>query len=83
MKFRSLAVTFIAWLAMAYGSICWAEAGQKMDRRGHPSADAPEDAVACTGWHALCSASPDCKMTGDKADCDCLRVNEPHIVAPA
>lgn len=36
--------------------------------------------VACTGWHALCSASPDCKMNGDKASCDCLRVNETHMV---
>lgn len=41
----------------------------------------PEDFVVCTGWHALCSSSPDCKMNGEKADCDCMRVNEPHIVA--
>jgi len=34
----------------------------------------------CTGWHALCSASFDCQMNGDMADCDCLRVDEPHIV---
>lgn len=40
----------------------------------------PQDWVECTGWHALCSASNDCKMKGDKADCDCLRVNENHIV---
>ena len=42
-----------------------------------------EDFVVCTGWHALCSASPDCKMKGDKAECDCMRVNETHIVATA
>jgi hypothetical protein len=41
----------------------------------------PQDFVVCSGWHALCSASPDCKMSGDKANCDCLRVNESHIVA--
>ncbi|MCM2351767.1 MAG: hypothetical protein NDI69_17250 [Bacteriovoracaceae bacterium] len=41
----------------------------------------PEDFVVCTGWHALCSASPDCKMNGEKTDCDCMRVNESHIVA--
>lgn len=44
------------------------------------SADEPQIGVACTGWHALCSVSTDCKMRGDKADCDCLRVNETHIV---
>lgn len=41
----------------------------------------PQPFVVCTGWHALCSASYDCQMNGDKtADCDCLRVNEQHIV---
>ena len=40
----------------------------------------PQEFVVCTGWHALCSASNDCKMNGDKADCGCLRVNEAHIV---
>ena len=41
----------------------------------------PEDFVVCSGWHALCSASPDCQMNGEKASCDCARVNENHIVA--
>lgn len=41
----------------------------------------PQGFVVCTGWHALCTSSPDCKINGDKADCDCLRVNESHIVA--
>jgi hypothetical protein len=41
---------------------------------------APQDAVVCTGWHALCSSSLDCKMSGDQVDCDCLKVNESHIV---
>ena len=36
--------------------------------------------VACTGWHALCSASFDCKPNGDKAKCDCMRVDETHLV---
>lgn len=40
----------------------------------------PQPFVVCTGWHALCSASHDCKLNGDKADCACLRVNETHIV---
>jgi hypothetical protein len=42
--------------------------------------DGPQAFVTCTGWHALCSASPDCQMSGGKADCDCMKVNEPHIV---
>ncbi len=45
------------------------------------SSAAPQDFVVCTGWHALCSSSQDCKKTGNHADCDCLRVNENHIVA--
>jgi len=47
----------------------------------HNFTDEPQEFVVCTGWHALCTASPDCKMHGDKADCDCMRVNETHIVA--
>lgn len=39
-----------------------------------------QEFVACTGWHALCSASFDCKLSGDKATCDCMRVNETHLV---
>jgi hypothetical protein len=46
----------------------------------HSTYHLPQDFVVCTGWHALCSASTDCKMNGDKADCDCFRVNETHIV---
>jgi hypothetical protein len=44
------------------------------------AAGEPQLFVVCTGWHALCSASPDCRILGDKAECDCLRVNETHIV---
>lgn len=46
-------------------------------RKGH----VPQEFVVCTGWHALCSASFDCRViSGDRADCDCMRVNETHIV---
>lgn len=45
-----------------------------------PRSAVPQDWVVCTGWHALCSASTDCKMSGARADCGCLRVNETHIV---
>jgi hypothetical protein len=49
-------------------------------RSAHEFPNAPQDFVTCSGWHALCSASNDCRMNGDKADCDCMRVNETHIV---
>jgi len=55
------------------------QAGEQNESRTH---NLPQEFVVCTGWHALCSASPDCRMNDDKvtADCDCLRVNETHIV---
>jgi len=80
MRFKFLAITCITWIAMSYSLICLAEVGKKTDRSTHNFPNAPQEFVVCTGWHALCSASPDCKMNGDMADCDCLRVNETHIV---
>ncbi|TGU74416.1 hypothetical protein E4633_02830 [Geomonas terrae] len=64
----------LAFLAMA-GFICANAYAQDVPQRNQPQAF-----VVCTGWHALCTASPDCIMNGDKAYCDCMRVNEPHIV---
>ncbi len=53
--------------------------GEQADSRTH---NLPQESVVCTGWHALCTASYDCKiMNVDRADCDCLRVNETHVVA--
>lgn len=57
-----------------------AQPGEKTNSRPSDFPNAPQDFVVCTGWHALCSASTDCRMNGDMADCDCLRVNENHIV---
>jgi hypothetical protein len=57
-----------------------AQVRKKTDSNTHNSPDAPQEFVVCTGWHALCSASTDCKMIGNMANCDCLRVNETHIV---
>jgi hypothetical protein len=48
--------------------------------RADAATGTPQFLVLCTGWHALCSASPDCRIDGNKAACDCLRVNETHIV---
>ena len=78
MRFQPLAIAFIIWIAMSYGSICIAEVDEKTDNSTY--IDAPQDFVVCTGWHALCTDSNDCKMHGDKANCDCMRVNETHIV---
>ena len=84
----SLVVTSLVFLAIAQFTLVDAQAekvaqpegqvGRKPDRRPH---DAPQVFVVCTGWHALCTASYDCRMKGDgTVDCDCMRVNEPHIV---
>ncbi len=37
----------------------------------------PQEAVECTGWHALCSLADDCAPNGE---CGCWRVNENYMV---
>ncbi len=83
MRYRFLAVAGLALLAIGHAPACLAQVGEKTDNSGRKSIEAPQEAVVCTGWHALCSDSPDCKRSGDKAKCDCLRVNETHIVETA
>jgi hypothetical protein len=56
-----------------------AEGGARDSSRG--KGGAPQDFVVCTGWHALCSESLDCQMNGDKARCNCARVDEPHLIS--
>lgn len=68
-------LTCITWM-----TICHCLACAREGETAGPSKNTPQTLVVCTGWHALCSASTDCKMTGDKAVCDCLRVNETHLV---
>lgn len=80
MRSQVLAITWITCMAMSYGPAGLAEAGGNADKGGNGHGDVPQLLVVCTGWHALCSASTDCQMNGDMADCDCLRVNETHIV---
>ncbi|MDE3201974.1 MAG: hypothetical protein KGN79_13750, partial [Acidobacteriota bacterium] len=60
-----------------------AQVEQQEKSKTQNSANQPQDFVLCTGWHALCTSSSDCQMNGDKADCDCMRVDETHIVATA
>lgn len=45
--------------------------------------DVPQLSVECSGWHALCNATTDCRLNGNQADCDCWRVKEIHIVVPS
>lgn len=73
--FQVLAFTCVIWAAGSYWSRSSAQAVENNTNR-----NSPQPFVVCTGWHALCTASHDCTMTGDKAYCDCLRVSEPHVV---
>jgi len=83
MRFQFLAITCISMIAMSYCPTCLAEVGEKRDGSRRNFIDEPQELVVCTGWHALCAASFDCQMNGDMADCDCMRVNETHIVETA
>lgn len=67
---------------MSYPPISSANAVGRTDIGPHKFINVPQEFVVCTGWHALCTESFDCQMTSetDKADCDCFRVNEAHIV---
>jgi hypothetical protein len=80
MRFQFLAIACITGIVMSYGPICLAGVGEKTDNGTYNLTDVPQEIVVCTGWHALCTSSHDCIMHGDKADCDCMRVNETHIV---
>lgn len=74
---------FLLFAAIGYCPATCARLGaQEMGGPQH-SMHEPQPFVECTGWHALCSSSTDCRMNGDMADCDCLRVNETHIVDTA
>jgi hypothetical protein len=64
---------------MGYWPICLAEVSEKTEIGAQNSIDVPQGFVVCTGWHALCTVT-DCRLNGDKANCDCFRVNETHIV---
>jgi hypothetical protein len=84
MKIQLLSITGIAWIAMSYGTLCFAETGENAENRNRRISDVPQDFIVCTGWHALCTESTDCEideMNDGIANCDCLRVNETHIVA--
>ncbi|MFN4143326.1 hypothetical protein [Aestuariivirga sp.] len=70
MRFHSAGLLVLAALAGCF----WPQ------KQAGAAAGGPQLLVVCTGWHALCSASPDCRIKGAKAECDCLRVNETHIV---
>lgn len=79
MGLRSFAIAAaVAVFSVLQAPAALAQPGAKSNPGGR---DPPAAFVVCTGWHALCSASPDCRMTsGDTADCDCMRVDETHVV---
>jgi len=84
MKTRSLVLLSFVFLATANLNFLNAQprnetqpVAQAAEKKTHNS---PQDFVVCTGWHALCSASSDCRVNGDRAACDCLRVKESHVV---
>lgn len=76
MRIQFLTVKCMTLIALSYAPVCLAEVGKKT----HNLPNTPQEIVVCTGWHALCTASPDCTVNGDKADCDCMRANEAHIM---
>lgn len=80
MRVQILVIACITWIAISYGPICLADEGEKNDNSIHNFIEVPQEFVVCTGWHALCTASTDCTINGDKAYCDCMRVNETYIV---
>jgi hypothetical protein len=80
MRIRFFAIMCITWIALSYWPLCLAEVGENRDSSTRNFVDEPQEFVVCTGWHALCTKSYDCKINGDKAYCDCFRVNETHIV---
>jgi hypothetical protein len=81
---RSLVVLAAAGFAIADAQVPSAPSamaqGETTGNGSGSFVNAPQEFVVCTGWHALCTASPDCRLNGDKADCDCMRVDETHIV---
>jgi hypothetical protein len=89
-RVESLVIKSLVFLAMVNPNFANAQArnppqpaaqvAEKTNNSTHSFPNAPQAFVVCTGWHALCSASPDCIMNSDKAICDCMRVNETHIV---
>ncbi len=76
MRFRLFAAACIGWAATGASPAL----SEEVPISARNLAGRSQESVVCTGWHALCSASPDCRRNGDRAKCDCLRVNETHIV---
>jgi hypothetical protein len=70
MRLRIFALATSAAFA-ACGSIAWAQT----------ALPAYQEAVECTGWHALCDFAVDCRVNLDgTASCACWRVNENYMV---
>lgn len=81
----ALILTSLVFLATATLTSVSAQAQRSPQpaTQAHDLLDLPQPSVVCTGWHALCTASTDCHISGDKANCECWMVNETHIVETA
>jgi len=81
MNRRTAALASVASMTIAIAQAFLVDAHGMPGERSESAAVEPQLAVVCTGWHALCTGSLDCQLTGgDRADCACWRVNETHIV---
>ena len=72
--------TCITCVAIGYWPVSAAQDRHQPDRYTQSSTNAPLPLVICTGWHALCTDSTACQVNGLYANCNCMRVNETHIV---
>lgn len=80
MRIQRYFVLGLAWLGIALCAFPQPAQQVAHVEQNSSAHNLPQELVVCTGWHALCSASTDCRMNGANADCDCLSVNEAHIV---
>ncbi len=73
-------VAYLTCLAIGYWPVCSAQDRHEPNRYSNSTTNVPQPLVICTGWHALCTDSTACQVNGMGANCDCMRVNETHIV---
>jgi len=93
MRLRMIALASVSMLVLSFVLIDWAQGGNPESVAGVVAANAdgsvlaaavlPQAAVVCTGKHALCDFSRDCKVSGNTANCACWSVDEQHIVFPS
>ena len=69
-KVGSLVLKTLVFLAVANFNLVNVQAQNgPQTTPGGKKRDVPQEFVVCTGWHALCSASFDCRMIGNPGSC--------------